>query len=80
MHSLAFFAVQIFWSTKEEFINPPALTTPRLPSKFQTRFFVLYQNLGSRISVHDRTEIGKRVQIPRCRATVSEEIAIGHWE
>src|SRR6478752_5334846 len=22
---------------------------------------------------------GKRVQIPRCRATVSEEIASGHW-
>jgi hypothetical protein len=23
---------------------------------------------------------GKRVRIPRCRATVSEETAIGHWE
>src|SRR5947199_8074645 len=23
--------------------------------------------------------IGKRVQIPRCRATVSEDIATGHW-
>jgi hypothetical protein len=22
---------------------------------------------------------GKRVQFPRCRATVSEEIAAGHW-
>ena len=23
---------------------------------------------------------GKRVQFPRCRATVSEKIAAGHWE
>ena len=23
--------------------------------------------------------IGKRVQLPRCRATVSEDIASGHW-
>ncbi len=25
-------------------------------------------------------KIGKRVQFPRCRATVSEKIAAGHWE
>jgi hypothetical protein len=23
---------------------------------------------------------GKRVQIPRCRATVSEDMSLGHWE
>jgi len=23
---------------------------------------------------------GKRVQFPRCRATVSEKIAAGHWD
>jgi hypothetical protein len=26
-----------------------------------------------------RWRYGKRVQIPRCRATVSEDIATGHW-
>jgi hypothetical protein len=26
-----------------------------------------------------RWHYGKRVQIPRCRATVSEDIATGHW-
>jgi hypothetical protein len=34
--------------------------------------------IGSRVLLSFR-RIGKRVQIPRCRATVSEEIAPGHW-
>ena len=43
--------------------------------------FVLFLKIGF---AHDRRPgdtlaYGKRVQIPRCRATVSEDIATGHW-
>jgi hypothetical protein len=42
--------------------------------------FCSFSKLGSRMIVGRRTlAYGKRVQIPRCRATVSEEIATGHW-
>src|ERR1700675_2883809 len=53
---------------------PPA----RSQVNFLNTFFPLFQNLV-RASSSLRTKIGKRVQFPRCRATVSEDIAAGHW-
>jgi hypothetical protein len=39
---------------------------------------VFHNFFGSRVPVAV-TGIGKRVRIPRCRATVSEEITARHW-
>jgi hypothetical protein len=49
--------------------------------KFAGLLFLFFLNIWF---AHDRRpakrwRYGKRVKIPRCRATVSEEIAIGHW-
>ena len=44
--------------------------------------FCSFSKLGLRMIVgrRQRWRYGKRVQIPRCRATVSEDNAIGHWD
>src|SRR4051794_19211006 len=52
-----------------------ALSLP-LHSSFGTSALCNLRNARFRRSA----KTGKRVQIPRCRATVSEDIALGHWE
>ena len=51
---------------------PDHLTSPRAKAKFAGQVFRSFQHIGSRASLlrYD----GKRVQIPRCRATVSEDM------
>src|ERR1700745_2087859 len=42
------------------------------------RYSALFHPRKARLRRSAKT--GKRVQFPRCRATVSEDIALGHWE
>jgi hypothetical protein len=58
----------------------PALTSVLGPSKFPEHIFFRSFKILVRAFSPLPARIGKRVQIPRCRATVSEENAAGHWE
>ena len=50
------------------------MTSPRIPIKFSEHDFFRSFKILVRAFLSAWAEIGKRVQIPRCRATVSEEI------
>jgi len=48
------------------------------PLQFSNALLLFGIFFGVRVFA-DPAETGKRVQFPRCRATVSEEIVLGHW-
>jgi len=57
-----------------------ALTFPHHTSKFPASQFCSFPIASGSRSPRQHWRGGKRVRIPRCRATVSEKMAASHWE
>src|ERR1700689_297862 len=56
------------------------LTCTRSASRFLGPVFSVLSNVLRLARLCLAAKTGKRVQFPRCRATVSEKIAAGHWD
>ena len=67
-----------FTTSRRERVVLPHLTSLPLPHYSRFRCSDLCHPRKARLCRSVKT--GKRVQFPRCRATVSEDIALGHWK